>query len=82
MAHRASPDSGSCQFFLCQRPQPPLDGSYSAFGRVVRGLETLDKIADVPCAMAPGGPDREPSRPKERSTITRIRVVPASAKSG
>jgi len=75
MAHRADPNSGSCQFFICHREQKALNGSYAAFGRVVRGLETLDRIAEVPCTMVPGGPDREPSRPKERVTIDGIRLV-------
>jgi cyclophilin family peptidyl-prolyl cis-trans isomerase len=75
MAHRADPNSGSCQFFLCHRDQPALDGSYSAFGRIARGLETLDRITELPCSMVPGGPDAVPSRPKERVTIVRIRPM-------
>lgn len=75
MAHKADVNSGSCQFFLCLREQASLNGSYSAFGRIVRGLEVLDKIAEVPCAMVPGGPDTVPSRPKEKVSITRIRLV-------
>jgi hypothetical protein len=43
---------------------------------VVRGLETLDRIAEVPCSMAPGGPDTVPSRPKEKVTITKVRLLP------
>src|SRR5262249_44124029 len=69
MARGASLDSASCQFFVCHQKVPFLDGNYAAFGRVVRGLETLDKIAEVECVMAPGGADRVPSRPKERVTI-------------
>ncbi len=76
MAHKADPNSGSCQFFLCHRDQIALNGAYSAFGRIVRGLETLDRIADVPCAIAPGGPDTAPSRPKERVEMKKIRLVP------
>jgi peptidyl-prolyl cis-trans isomerase B (cyclophilin B) len=79
MAHKADPDSGSCQFFVCHRDQPVLNGNYAAFGRVVSGLETLDAIAEVPCAMAPGGPDNVPSRPKSKITITKVRLVPPPA---
>ena len=88
MAHKADPNSGSCQFFLCHRAQPALDGNYAAFGRIVDGgdgaggLATLDKIAEVPCAMVPGGPDPGPSRPKEKVTITKVRLVAPDAKRG
>ncbi|MBL8843266.1 MAG: peptidylprolyl isomerase [Planctomycetes bacterium] len=80
MAHKADPHSGSCQFFLCHRDQPALDGNYAAFGRIAKGLEVLDAIAEVPCALVPGGPDAGPSKPKQRVTIQRIRpLAPAAA---
>ncbi len=81
MAHRADPNSGSCQFFVCHRDQPALNGNYAAFGKVVRGLEVLDAIADVPCALVPGGPDSGPSRPKQQVTIQSVRPL-ATAKRG
>jgi cyclophilin family peptidyl-prolyl cis-trans isomerase len=79
MAHKADLNSGSCQFFVCLREQPALNGTYSAFGKVVRGTETLDKIEMVPCAMVPGGPDNVPSRPKEKVTINKVRPVAPQA---
>lgn len=82
MAHKADPNSGSCQFFLCHRDQPALDGNYSAFGQVVRGLEVLDAIADVPCALVPGGPDAGPSRPRQRVKIESIRPLPPEELAG
>jgi cyclophilin family peptidyl-prolyl cis-trans isomerase len=75
MAHKADPDSGSCQFFICHRDQPALDGNYSAFGEVVRGIAVVDAIAEVPCAMVPGGPDAGPSRPKQKVRIESIRPL-------
>jgi cyclophilin family peptidyl-prolyl cis-trans isomerase len=42
------PDSGGTQFFICISPQPPLDGKYSAFGRVNEGLDVIDAISRVP----------------------------------
>jgi len=75
MAHKADPGSGSCQFFLCHRDQPALDGNYAAFGQVVRGLEVIDAIADVPCAVVPGGPDAGPSKPKQKVKIETIRPL-------
>lgn len=40
-------NSASSQFFICHQDQPGLDGSYAAFGKVIEGLDTLDKIAKV-----------------------------------
>ncbi|MDX1979334.1 MAG: peptidylprolyl isomerase [Bryobacteraceae bacterium] len=42
------PDSDGSQFFVCVSPQPPLDGKYSAFGRVTEGMEVVEKISMAP----------------------------------
>jgi peptidyl-prolyl cis-trans isomerase B (cyclophilin B) len=42
MARGDDPDSGMTSFFLVLGPSPHLDGEYSAFGRVVEGLNVLD----------------------------------------
>jgi cyclophilin family peptidyl-prolyl cis-trans isomerase len=42
MARASDPDSATTSFFLMLGPAPHLDGQYSAFGRVVEGLEVLD----------------------------------------
>ena len=42
MARTDDPDSATTSFFLMLGPAPNLDGQYSAFGRVVEGLEVLD----------------------------------------
>lgn len=44
MARAANPDSASSQFFIMVADAPHLDGQYSAFGKVVSGLEVVDKI--------------------------------------
>ena len=41
----AGRDTGGSQFFITLSPQPHLDGKYTAFGRVVKGFELLDRIA-------------------------------------
>jgi cyclophilin family peptidyl-prolyl cis-trans isomerase len=41
-------DSDGAQFFVCVYPQPPLDGQYSAFGRVTEGMDVVEKISQVP----------------------------------
>ena len=43
MAH-AGKDTGGSQFFICHSPQPHLDGVHTVFGRVVEGLDVIDKI--------------------------------------
>lgn len=42
------PDSDGSQFFICSSPQPPLDGQFSAFGRVTEGLDVVDTISQAP----------------------------------
>jgi cyclophilin family peptidyl-prolyl cis-trans isomerase/HEAT repeat protein len=37
-------DTGGSQFFLTHSPQPHLDGRYTVFGQIVRGLDVLDRI--------------------------------------
>ncbi len=41
----ARPDSGGSQFFICVGAQPSLDGQYDVWGRVVDGLEVVQKIS-------------------------------------
>ena len=76
MARQRDFDSASCQFFLVQKAAPFLDGNYAAFGRIVRGLETLDKLCDTPCVMNPNGTDSGPSKPKDHVRINTLRLVP------
>ncbi len=47
MARSSDPDSASSQFFIMHQDSLHLDGQYSAFGRVVSGIEVVDKIVDV-----------------------------------
>jgi len=47
MANKGSPNSASCQFFVVHADSRHLDGSYTAFGRVVDGIEVVDAIAAV-----------------------------------
>lgn len=41
----AGPDTGGSQYFITHSPQPHLDGHYTVFGRVIRGYDALDKLA-------------------------------------
>jgi len=43
-ARSADPDSANSQFFICFDAAPHLDRQYSAFGKVIKGMEFVDKI--------------------------------------
>jgi peptidyl-prolyl cis-trans isomerase B (cyclophilin B) len=47
MARAMNPNSAGSQFFIMHQNSPHLDGSYAAFGKLVEGLEVVDKIAQV-----------------------------------
>lgn len=44
MARSANPNSANSQFFIVTKDSPHLDGQYTVFGRVVAGMEFVDKI--------------------------------------
>lgn len=48
MARTADPNSAGSQFFICVGDVPHLDNQYTAFGRVVEGMEAVDKIVNLP----------------------------------
>ncbi|MBR4933991.1 MAG: peptidylprolyl isomerase [Clostridia bacterium] len=47
MARAQSPNSASSQFFIVHKDSTFLDGQYAAFGKVVEGMDVVDKIANV-----------------------------------
>lgn len=47
MARSMRPNSAGSQFFIMHANAPHLDGQYAAFGKVVEGLDVVDKIASV-----------------------------------
>lgn len=47
MARAQEPNSAGSQFFICDTDDDFLDGQYAAFGKVVKGLDVLDRIASV-----------------------------------
>ena len=47
MVRAMDPDSAGSQFFIMHEDAPHLDGSYAAFGKVISGIEEVDRIASV-----------------------------------
>lgn len=45
MARSMMPDSAGSQFFIMHKTSPHLDGGYAAFGKVIEGMDIVDKIA-------------------------------------
>ena len=62
-------NSAGSQFFVCLGPTPNLDGKYTAFGKVVEGIEAVKAIAAVPLA------DKRAGRPEKAPTIKKVTVV-------
>lgn len=48
MARASHPDSAGSQFFLMAGDAPYLDGNYAAFGKIIEGLEEVDRIVRAP----------------------------------
>ncbi len=48
MARAQPEDSAGCQFFICVAQAAALDGKYTAFGEVTKGMDVVDKIVKAP----------------------------------
>jgi peptidyl-prolyl cis-trans isomerase B (cyclophilin B) len=66
MARGAEPASATSSFFIVLAATPALDGQYTAFGRVVEGMDVVEKIEAAP---------REGETPTTRIEVTRVRVT-------
>lgn len=47
MARAMHPDSAGSQFFIMHKTSPHLDGAYAAFGKVIEGMDIVNKIAEI-----------------------------------
>ena len=65
MARSMMPDSAGSQFFIMHKNSPHLDGAYAAFGKVIEGMETVNKIAETNTDYS----DR-PLEPQVMETVT------------
>lgn len=66
MARSQDPNSAGSQFFIMHKDALYLDGNYAAFGKVVEGMDVVDKIADVKTDFT--------DKPKEPQVIESIRI--------
>lgn len=48
MARAMDPDSAGSQFFIMHKKSPHLDGAYAAFGKVIEGMDVVNRIAEAP----------------------------------
>ncbi len=71
MARTPDPNSAGSQFFICHGDPRFLDKQYTAFGKLIKGDDVLEKIATT----ATEGPDR----PVKRVNIDSIKTVPADS---
>ena len=47
MARAMDPNSAGSQFFIMHKDAPHLDGAYAAFGKIIEGMDVVNKIAEV-----------------------------------
>lgn len=71
MARSQNPDSAGSQFFICHGNPTFLDHQYTAFGKLIKGDDVLEKIATTPT--------HAPDRPDKRIGVISIKIVPADA---
>jgi len=72
MARSSHDDSAGTQFFICTATPTHLDGKYTCFGEVTRGLDVAMTIAEVDADQS--------NKPKTDVTIDNIRLVPVKSK--
>ena len=67
MARTPDPNSASSQFFIMHEDAPYLDGQYAGFGKVTKGIEVVDGIANVKTDMR--------DKPLEPQVIKTIQLI-------
>ena len=59
MARSMAPNSAGSQFFIMHKDAPHLDGQYAAFGKVLEGMDVVDRIVRTPRNMMNDKPRKE-----------------------
>jgi peptidyl-prolyl cis-trans isomerase B (cyclophilin B) len=71
MARSQHPDSAGSQFFICHGDPTFLDRQYTAFGKLIKGDDVLEKIGTTTT--------HPPDRPNKRMAVNSIKIVPADS---
>ena len=71
MANKGRPETATSQFFVMHgdRPLSQLPANYTIFGRVIEGMNVIDKIATAPTTMQPGGENSRPVSPVKMNKV-------------
>lgn len=83
MARTNDPNSASSQFFIMHQDSPHLDGEYAAFGKVTKGIEVVDEIAEGKTTVIEGEvlymgqkyPQQMPDVPETPVVIKTIEII-------
>ena len=65
MARSMMPDSAGSQFFIMHKNAPHLDGDYAAFGKIIEGMDIVNKIAETETNW-----DDRPKKDQRMKTVT------------
>jgi len=64
MARAQNPNSAGSQFFIMHEAAPYLDGQYAAFGKVISGMDVVNRLAETPTDYS--------DRPKTEQVMTKV----------
>jgi len=70
MARSQDPNSAGSQFFICVADIPHLDGQYTVFGKVIKGMEAVDQIVNLP--------RDQKDNPLDPAIMLKVSIVPRS----
>ena len=65
MARSMMPDSAGSQFFIMHKAAPHLDGQYAAFGKIIEGMDVVNKIAETATDFS-----HKPLKPQIMKTVS------------
>jgi peptidyl-prolyl cis-trans isomerase B (cyclophilin B) len=77
----SGPNTASSQFFIMHGTASSLDGKYTPFGHVIKGMDVIDVIANTPVGPNPMMRG-EPSKPLEWVTLKSVTIVPRATAMG